>query len=67
MDNQNEDKNDENLNRQSDRPKEGERTHNSVNDADREKQQRERDEREREEKNKQANIQEPPKTKTATP
>jgi hypothetical protein len=32
-----------------------------------EKQQRERDEREREEKNKHANIQEPPKTKSATP
>jgi hypothetical protein len=62
MDNQNRD--DENLNRQPDRPKEGERPHNPVSDADGERQRRERDEREREEKHKQAN---PSKTKTATP
>jgi hypothetical protein len=75
MDNQSKNKGDlgkdKNLNREpnkvtgvntTDQPKEGPRPHNSVSDADREDQLR----REREGKDK-TGINEPPKTKTATP
>jgi hypothetical protein len=75
MDNQSKNKsdlgNDKNLNREpnkvtgaktTDQPKEGPHPHNSVSDADREAQRR----REREDKDRAA-INEPPKTKTATP
>jgi hypothetical protein len=71
MDDQNKEKsnlgNDKNLHQTTDQPKEGTRPQNSISDAERENQRRrERDEKDRDEKDKGA-IQEPPKTKTATP
>jgi hypothetical protein len=74
MDNQNKDESDlgnnKNLNHEpnkvsdvktNDQPQEGTRPHNSVSDADREKQLRERNDKDK------AAINRPPKTKTATP